>query len=254
MDQDQFGELAYRVMKCVFELHDELGRLFEESVYRDAIASRMPDARKEVSVEVSFDGFVKKYCLDLLVDGGGLFELKTVEKCTQRLRAQVINYLLLTGLAHAKLINLRSARVQHEFVNTSLSRIERTAFAVDSQRWTAIEALDRELPGWLESAVREWGTGLERRLYEAAVIHFLGGEQRVLGSTEVLLDGQHFKEQPVLWTGPQTIFKMTTLDTESMPAHEEHLLRFIRHLPVAALQWINIGPSILTFKTIRHIH
>jgi hypothetical protein len=37
IDQPTFGALAYRGMDCVFALHDELGRFFAESVYRDAI-------------------------------------------------------------------------------------------------------------------------------------------------------------------------------------------------------------------------
>jgi len=34
LSQSEFGELAYDVMGCVFALHDELGRLFDETLYK----------------------------------------------------------------------------------------------------------------------------------------------------------------------------------------------------------------------------
>src|SRR5688572_894759 len=92
LDQHQFGDIAYGVMECVFQVHRELGRFFDESVYRDAIAVRMAETRKEVKIAVQFDGFCKEYQVDLLVQGGAVFELKTVESLIPRHEAQLINY------------------------------------------------------------------------------------------------------------------------------------------------------------------
>lgn len=252
LDQEQFGALAYDVMECVFQVHRELGRFFDEAIYRDAIATRVAEGRKEVRIAVRFDGFCKEYMVDLLVQRGAVFELKTVECLVTRHQAQLINYLLLMGLSHGKLINLRSERVQHRFVNTSLSFVDRTMFAVDANKWIALEPSHQSLVPWMEAAVREWGTGLDRRLYEEAVIHFFGGEAKVRGETAVLLDSRQFRLQPVLWASPDTIFKVTTLDYKSLAAHEDHLRRFIDHTHVRALLWINVGAQRLTFKTIQH--
>ncbi|MBI3462881.1 MAG: GxxExxY protein [Planctomycetes bacterium] len=172
LDQQEFGAVAYDVMECIFQVHREIGRFFDEAVYRDAIAARVAEARKEVRITVQFDGFFKEYLVDLLVQGGAVFELKTVESLSSRHQAQLINYLLLMGVNHGKLVNLRTERVQHRFVNTSLSFVDRVEFTVDASQWSPVEACHQALLSWLEGAVREWGTGLERRLYEQAVIPF----------------------------------------------------------------------------------
>ena len=93
-------------MHCVFAVHNELGRYFDEDIYRDEIARRDPDVRPEVLIEVTFRDFRKPYFMDLLASGGLVFELKTVEKLVHRHRSQLLNYLLLTGLPHGKLVKL----------------------------------------------------------------------------------------------------------------------------------------------------
>jgi GxxExxY protein len=251
LGQQEFAAVAYSVMECVFQVHRELGRFFDEAVYRDAITARVAGARKEVRIAVRFDGFFKEYLVDFLVQGGAVFELKTVEGLNSRHQAQLINYLLLMGLGHGKLVNLRTEKVQHRFVNTSLSFVDRAEFAIDASQWRPVEDCHQALLSWLEGAVREWGTGLERRLYEEAVIHFFGGEEKVLGHTAVLLDRQHIRLQPVFWAGENTIFKVTTLECQFLDAHREHLCRFVDHTRVQALLWINVGPRRLTFKTIQ---
>jgi hypothetical protein len=54
MSQEEFGTVAYRVMREVFALHAELGRLFDERVYQHALAARIGDLRREVRIDVCF--------------------------------------------------------------------------------------------------------------------------------------------------------------------------------------------------------
>ncbi len=59
---------------------------------------------------------------------------------TPRHRGQLLNYLILADAAHGKLINFRTDRVQHEFVNNNLSHAaERTSvFIIETSaggRW-----------------------------------------------------------------------------------------------------------------------
>ena len=69
-----------------------------------------------------FEDFCKTYYLDLLVQRGAVFELKAVESLSERHRRQLLQYLFLIDLPHGKLVNLRSGRVQQEFVNNTLKR------------------------------------------------------------------------------------------------------------------------------------
>jgi GxxExxY protein len=251
LSQQEFGAVAYDVMQCIFQVHHDLGRFFDEAVYRDALAHCLPNAHKEVSIKVRFDGFCKEYFIDLLIARGAIFELKTTDNLSSRHQSQLINYLLLAELGHGKLVNLRTESVQHRFVNTSLSFADRRQFVVDVSAWKVTEEPHRKLPSSFEAVVREWGTGLERRLYEEAVIHLLGGMETVLGQVPVVLSGQPVRSQPVLWAGRDTIVRVTALDSASLTKQEEHLRRFVDHTQVAALQWINVGTSQLTFKTLQ---
>jgi PD-(D/E)XK nuclease superfamily len=45
-------DIAYEVMDHVFAVHNDMGRFFDESIYRDALAARLPQSRTEVLVEV----------------------------------------------------------------------------------------------------------------------------------------------------------------------------------------------------------
>src|SRR5664279_147714 len=138
LSYEQFAQAAYRVMDVVFAVHNEIGRLFDETVYQTEIARHLKDARVEEPIEVSFEGFCKTYYLDLLFGGGALFELKAVEALTDRHRAQLLNYLLLSELQHGKLVNMRLESVEHEFVNAAVAREDRINFAVENRDFSIV--------------------------------------------------------------------------------------------------------------------
>jgi GxxExxY protein len=119
--KDEFSRIAYDTMQVIFLIHNRLGRFLSEEIYQRAIFEQLPNAKIEVPVRVSFEDFSHDYSLDLLVDGVAVFELKAVSSLTERHRAQLLNYLMLTGLAHGKLVNLRTDLVVHEFVNCAAS-------------------------------------------------------------------------------------------------------------------------------------
>jgi hypothetical protein len=67
---EESSRAAYDVMHCVFAVHNELGRFFDEDIYRDEIARRVADVRAEVLIAVAFREFRKPYFMDLLAHGG----------------------------------------------------------------------------------------------------------------------------------------------------------------------------------------
>ncbi|MEJ7590250.1 MAG: hypothetical protein WKF77_01760 [Planctomycetaceae bacterium] len=52
LDQREFGQVAFSVMSHVFALQRDLGRFFDEEIYRDALAVRWPGAQTEVRIEI----------------------------------------------------------------------------------------------------------------------------------------------------------------------------------------------------------
>ena len=245
LDQAEFGRIAYRVMDRVFAVHNEMGRYFDEAIYRDAVARRVPNSQTEVLIEVRFDDFVKKYYMDLLVDAGAVFELKTVRALGAAHRSQLLNYLLLTGQSHGKLINLHPELVEHEFVNTRLTRADLTAFRVVDHGWKA-----GDLKTWLVSLLRDVGAGLDVFLYEAAVTHYCGGEEAVVREIEIFDDGRTLGSQKVRLAAPGWAVKVTAIDESGVCHFEGHTRRFLDHTKLKGFHWINVTREVVSFKSI----
>ena len=98
--QDDFGNGAYEVVGHAFEIHDSLGRVFHESVYRSTL-QRMLGRRavEEMEIVVTHQGFRKELYVDLIVDSGCPFELKVASSLNAAHESQLIQYLMLTGLS-----------------------------------------------------------------------------------------------------------------------------------------------------------
>jgi GxxExxY protein len=250
MPRPESSRVTYEVMNVVFEVHNDLGRFFDEDIYRDEIARRRQGIRTEVLIEVTFRDFRKPYFMDLLIDSGFIFELKTVEKLAPRHRSQLLNYLLLTELPHGKLVNLRSELVEHEFVNTTLTRRDRTTFTVREGDWQEPSGTGLNIKALLVEMLRDWGVGLDLHLYEEALTHFLGGEDRVLKQIEIVVNGRSAGKQKVRLTSPDAAFKITALGEDGRMRFEDHARRFLEHTRLRAIHWINLTREQVLFRTL----
>jgi len=248
LSQQEFGDIAYEVMGHVFAVHRELGRLFDEEIYRTEIAHRMMNAVQEVPIDVTFGDFSKTFYMDLLVDGGAIFELKTVDAFVPRHKAQLLNYLLLTDSMHGKLVNMRLENVVHEFVNTTIRRSDRVSFSIDDDNWQEVGT--SRLKDWLISLLRDWGVGLELSLYEAAIKHFHNPTDLLAKPQILAADGRLLGMQDVLRIATDTAIRVTSIAQENLPAFEHHLSQFFRHTSLRVLQWVNLTRQVVQFKTI----
>ncbi len=250
LSQVEFGELAFEVMRNVFAIHNELGRFFNEEIYKQELAYRMADVRLEVPIDVVFGSFQKRYFIDALVGQGGVFEFKAVEKLAGPHRAQLLNYLLLCELEHGKLINVRPESVEHEFVNTHWRHADRVGVVVDSSRWnSSVPGADR-LFNFLFSVLQDLGAGLEIALYEEAIVHFLGGPSNVEADIQVSLSQRKIGSQRMRLVAPGVAFKLTGFH-DRLDAFEEHSRRLLTHLDLHAIAWVNIHVKHVTFTTIQ---
>ena len=249
LSQAEFGDLAYAVMGCVFQIHSELGRFFDEKIYKRELAHRCPGVQLEVPIEVTHASFKKLQYLDVLVEGGGPFEFKAVEAFTPRHPAQLLHYLLLAELPHGKLVNLRKEAVEHEFVNTTLTRADRIEFAIDEARWNDRTPGASRFREVLTALLRDWGTGLDLQFYEEALTHFLGGEAQVLVNVEVRTAEHPLGHQRMHLAAPRVAFAVTAL-REVDPDFETHARRLLRHTDLEAILWANIRLKMVTFTTI----
>jgi GxxExxY protein len=230
-------------------MHNEIGRLFGETIYKQELAHRLPGIRLEEPIEVSFDSFRKTCFVDVLVSDGGIFEFKAVESLSGVHRAQLLQYLMLCDVAHGKLINIRPENVEHEFVNTSLTRADRVNFRIEDARWNLSVSGARQFQDFLLALLRDLGTGLSISLYEEAVEHCFGGEAEVRREVGVRVCDHALGNQRFRLIGPGIAFKITGFDGRLEP-FEAHARRLLTHVDLRAIAWVNISKNAVTFSTL----
>jgi len=251
LDQDQFGPIAYEVINQAFAIHKELGRFFDEDVYQNELLRRLgPRATKEVWIHATHADFRKAYRVDLLVDQGALFELKAVQQLNEQHRSQLINYLMLTGLNHGKLINFRPNRIEHEFVNNHITLAQRRAFQIDVARWSATTADARRFQELLLAMLQDWGTCLDLELYIDALSHFFGGSETVIRDVEVRSHGVVVGIQKLRLINDSTAFKLTSLSRD-LESFESHVQRLLQHTELEEMLWVNITLEEVAFVSVR---
>ena len=103
-------ELTRRIIGAFFDVYNDLGVGFLESVYRRAMAFALRDAglaaEEEVPIEVMLRGRVLGcFRADLLVERSVILELKAVRAVEQLHEKQLLNYLRATDLEVGLLLN-----------------------------------------------------------------------------------------------------------------------------------------------------
>ncbi|MCH7673997.1 GxxExxY protein, partial [candidate division KSB1 bacterium] len=108
------------------------------------------------------------------------YELKTVGKLNSEHEKQTLNYLLLLGLQHGKLINFRPASVQKRFVSTTLLPNDRYDLTIDDRQWFELDEDSMLLKELIMELLTDWGAYLETSLFYEAICHFRSGEENIV--------------------------------------------------------------------------
>jgi len=251
--QDEFHIIDKVFMRYAFDIHNEIGRFFDEQIYKNALVSRLKgagfSALCEVAIHVIYEDFTKLYYLDLIVNESVIYELKTVEKLNGLHENQLINYLLLTELNHGKLVNFRTNSVESRFVSTKLNNEKRRALKICCTDWKYISKRCEHFEEVLRAVLDHWGAFLELGLYREAIIHFLGGEDRVVRSMDILNCEEILGKQTFSLLDECTAFHLSALSAHT-GSYEKHLLRLLNHTHLKAVQWVNLNKNEIVFKTI----
>jgi len=249
LSQQEFHELNHQVLGVIFQVHNEYGRLADEAVFKSAIAaewSRTGIAAREVPVRLTHGSYSKTLYMDLLFESSLMIEAKTADRLSGPHRAQALNYLFLTGMHHGTLVNLRTPRVEHEFVSTHISPEARRVIQVRKFHWPEDEDSARLLT-CAESLLRDWGSHLEVSLYREAVAHLLQlGEP---SPVSVFHDGQRIGDQPMLLLNETTVLACTAL-TGGHAEMLSHLQRLLSHTKLTSLRWLNFNHTTLELRAL----
>ena len=253
VDQVEFAAIDYLVMGTAFEIQNDMGRLFSESVYRDELTqrlqSRFEDVQCEVPLEIAFEGFRKIYKADLVVDGKAIFELKTVEKTVSKHRLQLQQYLFLTNSKHGKLINFLGPVVTGEFVSTTLGHAERKQLTFDSTRLTESDPSASRFVDLLTRLLNTWGGFLNLELYYQATEHLLADSLPVIRLIPIFSNGLQIGTQKAHMLSERSAYKITAL-TKDTDAYRDELRRFLRYTKLEYIHWANLNNHEIVFETV----
>lgn len=116
-------DLTERILQACFEVSNELGTGFLESVYEKALivalAQKGLDVRSQVALKVRFRNvIVGEFYADLIVNDLILIELKAVSRVLPEHKAQVINYLKSTEIDIGLLVNFGNPKLEYFRLNS----------------------------------------------------------------------------------------------------------------------------------------
>jgi GxxExxY protein len=113
-----FEETTDKILKACFDVINELGAGFLESVYQNALMFVLQQqglkAISQHPITVHFRGEpVGHFFADILVEDKVIVEIKAVTALSPEHKAQVINYLKATGIEVGLLVNFGNPRLEY---------------------------------------------------------------------------------------------------------------------------------------------
>ena len=111
-------QLTEKIIGAAFEVHQNLGQGFLESVHVNALMQELSvkglKAQTERPIPVSYKGVeIGIYYADVIVEDAVICEIKAVKSLLPEHQAQLINYLKATRIEVGLLLNF-GARVEHK--------------------------------------------------------------------------------------------------------------------------------------------
>lgn len=118
----QYSNVTDSIIGTCFDVINELGTVFLENVYKNALFVALKQKGCQVAVEQSFDVVFRnhrigKYIADLIVENLIIIELKCCKSLLPEHQAQLINYLKVTGLPIELLVNFGNRKLEYKRVH-----------------------------------------------------------------------------------------------------------------------------------------
>ncbi len=116
-----YPELSYKIMGAIFEVHQQLGPGFVESVYEKALVNELSDKGLKVEAQKVINLMYKNkkigiHRLDLVVDDKVILELKALERFAPYHKAQLTSYLKASDYKLGILVNFSKEKVEYKRV------------------------------------------------------------------------------------------------------------------------------------------
>lgn len=120
-------ELVFRIVGCAMRVHGEVGRGLREKTYERALEVDFRfesiSFSQQSSYPIHYRGEqVDEYIPDLVVEGRVIVDAKSIAEITDVERAQMLNYLRVTGLKVGLILNFRNSSLEWERIVLDSSR------------------------------------------------------------------------------------------------------------------------------------
>ena len=114
-----YEDLSAKIIEAAFQVSNELGSGFLESVYQTAFAIVMDEKGLQVSQQMPLPVFfhgkrIGNFCADYLVEGKIIVEIKAISGLLPEHQAQVINYLKASNVEIGLLINFGRPKIEYK--------------------------------------------------------------------------------------------------------------------------------------------
>lgn len=122
----KYAELTDKIIRCAFEVHNNLGFGFLEKVYENSLIIEMKKvglvAEQQKPIKVKYKGCeVGEYLADIVVNDVVIIELKSGQGIAKEHETQLVNYLTATGKDVGLLINFgKSVQVKRKVRDLAL--------------------------------------------------------------------------------------------------------------------------------------
>lgn len=115
----QHEEITQAILGCAFEVCNELGAGFLESVYEKALFLALREKGLAVMAQHPISVFFREQCVgeffaDLFVEEKVIIELKATKAIAPEHQAQLINYLNATKIEVGLLINFGNPKLEYK--------------------------------------------------------------------------------------------------------------------------------------------
>jgi GxxExxY protein len=114
-----YKDLTKEIMDSAFRVHNALGCGLLEKVYENALVWDLELKKQKVVPQQEFkvlyrEKEVGKYYADLVIGDSVIIEVKSVEKIEDVHRAQILNYLRISGIRVGLLINFAKPKLEYQ--------------------------------------------------------------------------------------------------------------------------------------------
>lgn len=251
---DEFRRIDFGVMGAAFDVQNKYGRLCNENLYQKKIFESLNgvlSVETEVPIVIEHRDYSKQLRVDLIAANGLICEFKAVQKLHPEHESQLLEYMLLCGATHGKLINFGAQSVEGKLITTRLTHEIRRDICLDTTRWLDYDERSEMFRHRLTELAQDWGAFLRPQTWYDATLHFLGGTERVLQNIQFDPDSQSPTHQLAHLISPNTAFKITALrSAKDQTNYEQSLQKFLLNSNLNRIQWVNFNQQTIQFKTL----